>query len=170
MVERRPKWQLVVDPGPPQHETGLGHAFLACIGASPERAHRSGVKMRAMLRRLLSLLLMFCLATGAAASGCPMAAATKAAAETSAPADMADCPHARTAQADTDTGTAKDAGKAGCDHCKQCRVQVPPVDVATVPPSAASAQALAGEIPSPPPRVSAPLLRPPISSSPAHFA
>lgn len=121
--------------------------------------------MRTMLRRLLSLLLMLCLATGAAAGGCPMAATMKAAAETSVQSDMPDCPHAKAAQADldTDASTAKSTGKAGCDHCKQCRVQVPPVDVATVLPSATSAQALMFEMPSPPPRVSAPLLRPPIS-------
>jgi len=131
-----------------------------------------------MCRRLLTLLLMLCLATGAAAGGCPMAAAMgPATANTDATAHvgMPDCPHAKAARAaEVDVGyeilETPDTAKAGCDHCKQCRVQVPPVEIALLPARVARIPATTLEIPSPPPRVTAPLLRPPISSRPAHHA
>jgi hypothetical protein len=127
-----------------------------------------------MLRRLLTLLLMLCLATGAAARGCPMAAA-QTGVDPSAHAGMPDCPYAKAARAaEVDVGDAiletPDTATAGCDHCKQCRVQVPPVEIALLPARVARIPATTLEIPSPPPRVTAPLLRPPISSSPAHHA
>lgn len=130
-----------------------------------------------MLRRLLTLLLMLCLATGAAARGCPMALAiqTQAGAEASAHAAMPDCPHARaafTAQAaaeDADSGKAS-LGKSGCDHCKQCRVQVPPVEFLSLQPLPPPVHSPSVQRSLPPSPFSAPNLRPPISNSPAHHA
>jgi hypothetical protein len=133
-----------------------------------------------MLRRLFTLLLMLCLAAGAAARGCPMAAAVPldsatANTDAAAHAGMPDCPHAKAARAaamtiDDASPETPDTATAGCDHCKQCRVQVPPVDIALLPARVPPIQVTAFEIPSPPLRMTAPLLRPPISSRPAHHA
>lgn len=135
-----------------------------------------------MLRRLLTLLLMLCLATGAAARGCPMAAAAPndtatatAIAGAAAHAAMPDCPHAKAAGltqatvADTELQS-NTLGKSGCDHCKQCRVQVPPVELLSLQPLLPPAQVSGVETPAPPSLFNAPNLRPPISSRPAHHA
>lgn len=141
--------------------------------------HARSAKIVAMLRRLLTLLLMLCLATGAAARGCPMALAAQAQAqagvEASAHAAMPDCPHARAARAaQADNGHADSSksglGSSGCDHCKQCRVQVPPVEFLSLQPLPSPTHATGVQrslLPSP---FSAPNLRPPIASRPAHHA
>lgn len=133
-----------------------------------------------MLRRLLTLLLMLCLATGAAARGCPMAAAAPngtatAMADAAAHAAMPDCPHAKAAgltQATVDDIEVESTGlgKTGCDHCKQCRVQVPPVEVLVLQPMLPPRHAPSLQQGPPPSLFIAPNLRPPISSRPAHHA
>lgn len=137
-------------------------------------------KIRLMLRRLLTLLLMLCLATGAAARGCPMAAAAPndtatAMAGAAAHTAMPDCPHAKAAgltqtTADDSERQSTGLGKTGCDHCKQCRVQVPPVELLSLQPLLPPAQVPDVETPAPPSLFNAPNLRPPISSRPAHHA
>ena len=151
----------------------------SCDGDIGTREHAGAcsAKIRAMLRRLLTLLLMLCLATGAAARGCPMALAAQARAgvEASAHAAMPDCPHARaasTAQAaaeDADSAKAS-LGTSGCDHCKQCRVQVPPVELLSLQPLPTPTHAPGVQRSLPPSPFSAPNLRPPISNSAAHHA
>lgn len=133
-----------------------------------------------MLRRLLTLLLMLCLATGAAARGCPMAAAAPngtatAMADAAAHAAMPDCPHAKAAglrQATVDDTERQSTGlgKTGCDHCKQCRVQVPPVELLSLQPLLPPAHVPGFEAPTQTAPFIAPNLRPPISSRPAHHA
>ncbi len=140
-----------------------------------EHVHACSAKIRTMLRRLLTLLLMLCLATGAAANGCPMAVAAKAAGDANAHAGMPDCPHARAASAaqaasDDAVGGTSSFGKAGCDHCTQCRVQVPPVEIVSLLPLLSPTHAPGFRHTVPPSPCSAPNLRPPISSSPAHHA
>jgi hypothetical protein len=127
-----------------------------------------------MLRHLLTVLMMLCLATGAAARGCPMALAAQAQAgvEASAHAAMADCPHARAAQAETEHADSSKSGldTSGCDHCKQCRVQVPPVEFLSLLPLPTPTHAPGVQRSLPPSPFSAPNLRPPIASRPAHHA
>ena len=160
-----------VGPGPPRLGTGLTHA-----GADVrKRAHVGCAKIWAMYRRLLSLLLMLCLATGAAARGCPMGLVVQAGAEASAQASMPDCPHVRaaaTAQVETEDAASAEfsTGKTGCDHCKQCRVQVPPVEFLSLQAPLPPVHAPRLQRSLPPAPFSAPNLRPPISNSPALHA
>jgi len=128
-----------------------------------------------MLRRLLTLLLMLCLATGAAARGCPMALAAQAESGASAQASMPDCPHAKAARAalaevDAAGLESLDKAKTGCDHCKQCRVQVPPVEPPSQRPLLPPTHVPGFDAPMRAAPFSAPNLRPPISNSPAHHA
>lgn len=130
-----------------------------------------------MPRRLLTLLLMLCLATGAAARGCPMAAALDAATANTdaAHAGMADCPHAKAARAaavaiDDASPETPDAANAGCDHCKQCRLQVPPVEFLSLQPPLLPVHVPRMQRSLQPAPFSAPNLRPPIPSRPAHHA
>ncbi|SDD75117.1 hypothetical protein SAMN04488509_106127 [Aquimonas voraii] len=139
--------------------------------------HACSAKIPSMLRRLLTLLLMLCLATGAAARGCPMALAmqAQAGADASAHAAMPDCPHARAASAaaldaEDAGGSQASAGKTGCDHCKQCRVQVPPVEFLSLQAPLPPVHAPRSQRSLSPAPFSAPNLRPPISDSPAPHA
>lgn len=115
-----------------------------------------------MLRRLLTLLLMLSLATGAAADCCPPAAG--AASEASAHAGMLDCPHAlaeATAAASSDFSDP--SGFDDCEHCQHCRVPVPPIEFSRVAGVTSPARVLWVQAQALDTRVPSPLLRPPIS-------
>lgn len=109
-----------------------------------------------MLTRLLCLLLMLSLATGATAGCCPSMAGDVSAA-VSAHVGMSDCPHTQ-AEAAADFGDMSD-----CEHCQHCRVPVPPVEFSRVASAIAPARVLAVQASALVTRTPPPLLRPPIS-------
>lgn len=109
-----------------------------------------------MFARLLCLLLMLTLATGAAAGCCPSVAGDLSAAER-AHVGMADCPHTQ-ADAAADLGEMSD-----CEHCQHCRVPVPPVEFSRIASAISPARVLALQTRAVDTRMPSPLLRPPIS-------